>query len=251
MNEKLSPATRKLLADDNGAVGLPLSQALADDLSQIIQSGPVYDPQRFAGVKLSRDTTGMLDKNLQGKADIARLNRKLLLDAYPKPMAPLPRPHKTCKRPRIVFWIPGCPCVAAHWTFVRWWAVCFCSDSGFFSQFSRLSQRLFHELGQRTGHQGPAPGFAHQTQFAFDGFLQPLNHGRPAGRVNGDTAALYRCMSMGFTDLVREPVTVVCLGFALLWIDWKLTLLAVAFVPFIILPIRVLGQKAKKPSSPA
>src|SRR5258706_9339528 len=52
----ITPATRKLLADDNGNVDLPLRQALADDLSQIIQTGLIYVPQRFAGVTLSRDT---------------------------------------------------------------------------------------------------------------------------------------------------------------------------------------------------
>ena len=66
------------------------------------------------------------------------------------------------------------------------------------------------------------------------------------GRVNGDTAALYRCMSLGFSDLIKEPITVVSVGIGLLLVDWQLTLLSVMFVPLIIIPIRVLNRKAKK-----
>ncbi|HZV36635.1 MAG TPA: ABC transporter ATP-binding protein, partial [Verrucomicrobiae bacterium] len=66
------------------------------------------------------------------------------------------------------------------------------------------------------------------------------------GRVNGDTQALYRCMSMGFSDLITEPITVISLGFGLLYMDWKLTILSVMFIPTIIIPIRVLSRKSKK-----
>ncbi len=65
------------------------------------------------------------------------------------------------------------------------------------------------------------------------------------GRVNGDTKALYDCMSMGFNDLVKEPITVLSVAIALMLTDWQLTLLAVMFVPLIILPIRTLSKKAK------
>ena len=65
------------------------------------------------------------------------------------------------------------------------------------------------------------------------------------GRVNGDTRALYNCMSMGFNDLVKEPITVISVAIALLFTDWQLTLLAVMFVPLIIFPIRTLSRKAK------
>jgi len=66
------------------------------------------------------------------------------------------------------------------------------------------------------------------------------------GRVNGDTMALYRCMSLGFSDLITEPITVVSIGFGLLWSDWQLTLLSVMFIPTILIPIRVLSRKSKQ-----
>jgi ABC-type multidrug transport system fused ATPase/permease subunit len=98
MNEKLAPATRKLVEDDNGAVDLTLRQALADDLSGIIRNGPIYDPQRFVGVTISRDTGDMLRRNPKETADVARVNRKLLMDTYPKSMAPLAQAAQNLQR---------------------------------------------------------------------------------------------------------------------------------------------------------
>jgi ABC-type multidrug transport system fused ATPase/permease subunit len=247
MNEKLAPATRKLLADDNGAVDLSLRQALADDLSQIILTNRIYDPQRFAGVTISRDTAAMLDKNPQGTADLARLNRKLLLDAYPKPMAPLALAAQNLQKAAnhlLDPWLPmrGRPLDIRQMVgglLLLPILVFFRSTVGYLSVYSMnwVSERVIKDLRLDL--------LIKLNSLSMD-FFNRSTMGDLLGRVNGDTAALYRCMSMGFTDLVREPVTVVCIGLALLWIDWKLTLLAVAFVPFIIIPIRVLGKKAKK-----
>lgn len=77
-------------------------------------------------------------------------------------------------------------------------------------------------------------------------FFNRSSLGDLLGRVNGDTTALYRCMSMGFSDMITEPITVLSIGLGLLWMDWKLTLLSVMFVPTIVIPIRVLSRKAKK-----
>ncbi|MDB6111163.1 MAG: ABC-type multidrug transport system fused ATPase/permease subunit [Pedosphaera sp.] len=77
-------------------------------------------------------------------------------------------------------------------------------------------------------------------------FFNRATVGELLGRVNGDTMALYRCMSLGFSDLVKEPITVVSVGIGLLLIDWQLTLLSVMFIPFIVLPIQILSKKTKK-----
>ena len=55
-----------------------------------------------------------------------------------------------------------------------------------------------------------------------------------------------RCMALGFSDLIKEPITVVSVFAALLWTDWQLTLLSILFIPFILIPIRVLSKKAKR-----
>lgn len=64
-------------------------------------------------------------------------------------------------------------------------------------------------------------------------------------RINGDTAALYRCMALGFGDLIREPVTILSVVIGLCLVDWQLTLVALVFVPLVLLPLRKLGEKMR------
>jgi subfamily B ATP-binding cassette protein MsbA len=68
-------------------------------------------------------------------------------------------------------------------------------------------------------------------------------------RVNGDTGMLQRCLSLGFGDLVKEPVTLLSLLVALCVMDWQLTLWAMLFVPLCGVPVIVLGRKIRKAST--
>ncbi|MEI7729870.1 MAG: ABC transporter ATP-binding protein [Verrucomicrobiota bacterium] len=65
-------------------------------------------------------------------------------------------------------------------------------------------------------------------------------------RVNSDTAAVQRCMSLGFNDLIKEPITVISVFSALFFVDAKLTLLAIVFLPLCTLPLIYLGRKVRK-----
>ena len=65
-------------------------------------------------------------------------------------------------------------------------------------------------------------------------------------RINNDTAALHRCMILGFADLTKEPVTILCLVVGLLLVNVKLTLLILVFVPLCIIPLAVLGKKVRR-----
>src|SRR5207247_6657745 len=51
------------------------------------RSGPIYDPQRVAGVKLSPETQDLLNQAPQELEDKLQLNRRLLQDAYPQELA--------------------------------------------------------------------------------------------------------------------------------------------------------------------
>lgn len=64
-------------------------------------------------------------------------------------------------------------------------------------------------------------------------------------RINGDTAALNRCLSVGFRDAVKEPFTMLGIIIALCAIDWKLTLCAIAVTPLCLIPISALGARAR------
>jgi len=67
-------------------------------------------------------------------------------------------------------------------------------------------------------------------------------------RVNGDTASVQRCLSLGVSDLVKEPVTIVGIFLALCLIDWQLTVGAMLFFPLCVVPVLVLGRKARRAS---
>ena len=64
-------------------------------------------------------------------------------------------------------------------------------------------------------------------------------------RVNGDTAALNRCLSMGFTDSITAPFTMIGITAALCAIDWKLTLATLVLTPLCLIPISTLGARAR------
>ncbi len=86
------------------------------------------------------------------------------------------------------------------------------------------------------------------TTLSLD-FFNRAKTGDLLTRVNQDTAALQRCLSLGFADLVKEPITVVSILAGLLLIDWRLTLLATVFFPVCVLPIILLGRKVRKASA--
>src|SRR5581483_3343728 len=82
LSAQLQPSTRDLLQKYGGGANSQLQQGLAQDFNQIIQSGLIYDAQRIAGVKLTPETSNLLAQPASG-ADLVRLNRSLLMDAYP------------------------------------------------------------------------------------------------------------------------------------------------------------------------
>jgi H+/Cl- antiporter ClcA/CBS domain-containing protein len=83
---QLAPATRNLLTNYTGDAAMELQRALAGDLSRVIRSGSLYETQRFAQVTLSARATRLLERKPEG-LNLVRLNRRLLLDAYPREMS--------------------------------------------------------------------------------------------------------------------------------------------------------------------
>lgn len=63
--------------------------------------------------------------------------------------------------------------------------------------------------------------------------------------VNGDTATLQRCLRVGCADLVQQPMTALGVLSVMFMIDWRLTLAAMIFFPACIIPVFVLGKKAR------
>jgi H+/Cl- antiporter ClcA/predicted transcriptional regulator len=78
----LSSPTTRLISEYDGGADPRLKLALVADLNRIILTGPLYAERRFAGVQLAPATRELAQSQPQG-ADLLRLNRSLLLEAYP------------------------------------------------------------------------------------------------------------------------------------------------------------------------
>lgn len=65
-------------------------------------------------------------------------------------------------------------------------------------------------------------------------------------RINADTLNLHRALRQGGADMIKEVFTMFSVLVALMIVDWKLTLFTLVFVPIIILPLFVLGKKARR-----
>src|SRR5436190_4793987 len=67
-------------------------------------------------------------------------------------------------------------------------------------------------------------------------------------RINADTVNLHRAMRQGTADLVKELFTMLGVFGYLMFMDWKLTLFVLVLIPIIIVPLFVLGKKARRAS---
>ena len=83
------------------------------------------------------------------------------------------------------------------------------------------------------------------THLSVD-FFNRSTMGDLLARVNGDTASLQRCLSLGLSDLIKEPVTILSIVIGLAFLDWRLTAGAMIFFPLCVVPIIVLGRRVRK-----
>lgn len=72
---------------------------------------------------------------------------------------------------------------------------------------------------------------------------------RPAAdtysRISGDTKVIYDSMTNGFIDTIREPFAILSIFLAMVWIDWKLTLISMVLLPLVIGPVVIGGRRVR------
>lgn len=72
---------------------------------------------------------------------------------------------------------------------------------------------------------------------------------RPAadtyGRISGDTKVIYDSMTNGFIDTIREPFAILSIVLAMVWIDWKLTLISLVLLPLVVGPVVIGGRRVR------
>ena len=64
--------------------------------------------------------------------------------------------------------------------------------------------------------------------------------------ISGDTRRIFDAMNNGFSDLIKEPFTLLSILAGMIIIDARLTLAAMVILPLVILPILVVGNRLKR-----
>ncbi|MFN0067749.1 MAG: ABC transporter ATP-binding protein [Limisphaerales bacterium] len=88
------------------------------------------------------------------------------------------------------------------------------------------------------------------TRLSVD-FFNRAKTGDLLTRMNGDVVALQRTLALGVSDLVKEPMTILSVGLLLVAINWQLTLFVLVFLPLCLVPMIVLGRKARRAAKAA
>lgn len=79
---------------------------------------------------------------------------------------------------------------------------------------------------------------------SFD-FYNQKRTGDLLQRIKSDTKSFYNALNFGLADLVREPLSILFLLITLLLLDWQMTLIIILTAPLLIIPMTVLGKKAR------
>jgi len=107
------------------------------------------------------------------------------------------------------------------------------------------SSYLLAWSGQRITNAVKNDAFRKVSSLSLD-FFQKTTTSELINRIETDGAALNNFLKLGLSDLVKEPSTIFfMLGFMFL-IDWKFTLIALAFAPLCIVPTRQVSKKIKE-----
>jgi subfamily B ATP-binding cassette protein MsbA len=86
--------------------------------------------------------------------------------------------------------------------------------------------------------------FEHLQSLSLD-FYSGTQTGELISRVTNDVGAVQQAISNVVEDIVKQPVTLVCVLGWLLYSDWRLTLATLVLFPICLVPIMVYGRKTR------
>jgi ATP-binding cassette, subfamily B, bacterial MsbA len=106
------------------------------------------------------------------------------------------------------------------------------------------SSYLLAWSGQRITNDVKRDAFRKVSSLSLD-FFHKSTTGELIARIETDGASIQNFLKLGLSDLIKEPSTIVSLLIAMLLIDWKFTLISLAFAPLCIIPTRMVAKKIK------
>ena len=107
------------------------------------------------------------------------------------------------------------------------------------------SSYLLAWTGQRITNDVKHDAFRKVSSLSLD-FFQKTTTAELIGRIESDGAALNNFLQLGLSDLIKEPSTIFFMLGSMFLINWKFTLISLAFVPLCVIPTRRVTQKIKE-----
>jgi ABC-type multidrug transport system fused ATPase/permease subunit len=107
------------------------------------------------------------------------------------------------------------------------------------------SSYLLAWSGQRITNDVKLDAFRKVSSLSLD-FFHKTSTGELISRIENDAAGLNNFLKLGLSDLVKEPVTILCLFTWMLFINWKFTLISIFFLPLCLIPTRKVSQRIKR-----
>jgi ABC-type multidrug transport system fused ATPase/permease subunit len=99
--------------------------------------------------------------------------------------------------------------------------------------------------GQRITNAVKRDAFIKVSSLSLD-FFQKSTTNELIARIETDGANINNFLKLGLSDLIKEPVTIISVFTAMLLIDWKFTLIALAFLPICVYPTQKIAKKIKE-----
>ncbi|HQP91934.1 MAG TPA: ABC transporter ATP-binding protein, partial [Candidatus Omnitrophota bacterium] len=111
--------------------------------------------------------------------------------------------------------------------------------------FTYLQSSLMSDVGQRVMRDIRARLYEKFQSLDLEYFSRKRS-GELMSRITNDVAMVENAVSYGFTDLVYQSLQIVLFSIVILVIYWRLAFFALIMIPFISVPIVLVGKKLRK-----
>ncbi|HAJ57688.1 MAG TPA: hypothetical protein DCL35_08010, partial [Candidatus Omnitrophica bacterium] len=116
--------------------------------------------------------------------------------------------------------------------------------------FTFLQSSLMSDVGQRVMRDIRARLYEKFQSLDLEYFSRKRS-GELISRITNDVAMVENAVSYGFTDLVYQTLQIVLFSIIVIFVYWRLAFFAIIMIPFISIPIVLVGRRLRKLSRSA
>lgn len=147
-------------------------------------------------------------------------------------------------QPKIVQWTFDSVYEAGQWHLLAWMGLAVVAAAALQGLVNYGERLLMEWVGQRTIYDLRNRIYGHLQSLSFS-FYDTAQTGQLMSRATADVDQLRRFVSFGIMRLVSNLVTFVFVLLTLLQMDWKLTLLSLGTMPFLVLSVAAFNTKVR------